>query len=294
MQLTHPCQPLRQGDAVATVAASSALRDPQRLFDGLALLKGWGLDCRAPDPVDRWWGYLAGNDHERRADLTARASLLACIRGGWGAARLLEHDVLWQTGWLLGFSDVTALLWSRLAAGFAGNVHGPLLTTLADEPRWSQERLRQLLFGEPVDDLKGAGLGGGQASGPLVVANLTVASHLLGSPHVPDLRGAILVLEDVGEAPYRIDRMLTHWRLCGVLQQLAGIGFGNFEGCDDADHHSDERCFSLSQVLEERTSDLGIPRVKDLPVGHRSGNAALPLGHQACLDGATGTLSLVI
>ena len=102
----------------------------------------------------------------------------------------------------------------------------------------------------------------------------------------------MLVLEDVGEAPYRIDRMLTQWRLNGSLQGLAGLGFGNFEGCDDGTRDASES-FNLEQVLEERTGDLGIPRVMDLPVGHRSGNAALPMGAMARLDGNTGRLSLL-
>ena len=100
------------------------------------------------------------------------------------------------------------------------------------------------------------------------------------------------MLEDVGEAPYRIDRMLTQWRLNGSLQGLAGLGFGNFADCDDETSAASES-FNLEQVLEERTADLGIPRVMELPVGHRPGNAALPLGAMARLDGQTGRLSLL-
>jgi len=170
-------------------------------------------------------------------------------------------------------------------------VHGPLLTTLPSEPEWSQQRLRKLLFGEALPDLQGRGLGGGIASGPLLVANLTVASHLLGSPWIPGLDGAILILEDVGEAPYRIDRMLTQWRLCGALHRLAGLGFGSFSACED--DRPDQLSFTVKQVLEERTADLNIPRVMDLPVGHQSGNAALPLGRQTRLDGDNGQLSLL-
>ena len=289
-----PATALTAGATVATVAASSAIRDDERLLQGHAVLESWGLSCSRSDVVGRHWGYLAGTDQERRGDFltTESVSLLACARGGWGAARLLEMNLPWRPGWLLGFSDVTALLWSRLAAGYDGGIHGPLLTTLAEEPGWSQERLRQLLFGEPTSDLNGIGLGGGQATGPLVVANLTVASHLLGSRHVPDLRGAVLIFEDVGEAPYRIDRMLTHWRLCGALHGLAGIGFGQFQGCVDDDRPQDW-CFSLDDVLKERTDDLGIPRIMNLPVGHCPGNAALPMGRLACLDGDKGRLSLI-
>ena len=294
MNVIQPTAALRPGDVVKCVAASSALNSSERLHQGASLLTSWGLKVEQLSCADRSWGYLAGSDCERRHDLEpeSTAELFACARGGWGAARLLERDIQWQSGWLLGFSDVTALLWARLASGFAGGVHGPLLTTLPDEPEWSRDRLRRLLFGEEVPDLQGKGTGGGRATGPLVVANLTVATHLLGTRFVPDLKGAILVLEDVGEAPYRIDRMLTQWRLSGILQQLAGIGFGHFEGCDE-DERPPAKKFSLAQVLEDRTADLDLPKVFDLPVGHRPGNAALPLGVMACMDGDTGILSLL-
>jgi muramoyltetrapeptide carboxypeptidase len=268
----------------------------------MEILRSWGLEVEErPELVGRRWGYLAGEDHHRAADLDpgdscsqAGAALLACVRGGWGSARLLEQDLPDHNAWLLGFSDVTSLLWERLARGRGGAIHGPLLTTLAAEPAWSRDRLRALLFGEPLLDLEGEGWQGGVASGPLLAANLTVATHLLGTRHLPDLRGAILVLEDVAEAPYRLERMLTHWRLCGALQQLSGIGFGNFRDCVDHDR-SDQpshHYFSAEQVLHERTADLGIPVVAQLPIGHLPGNGALPLGSLARLDGRTGRLSL--
>jgi muramoyltetrapeptide carboxypeptidase len=299
-------EPLRPGDRVQLVAASSALLGEEaqaRLQAGIAVLEAWGLEVGRAPLQGRRWGYLAGRDPERRGDLEAAArrgaELLACVRGGWGAARLLEEPLGLPPRWLLGFSDVTSLLWAQLAQGQGGAIHGPLLTTLAAEPAWSQERLRRLLFGEPLADLQGLGWCGGAAAGPLLAANLTVATHLLGTPHLPDLRGAILVLEDVGEAPYRIERMLTHWRLSGALQQLAGIGLGHFTDCDDtpADQapcteQALDR-FSLEQVLRERTADLGVPVVSGLPVGHVAGNAALPLGAWAELDADRGRLRML-
>jgi muramoyltetrapeptide carboxypeptidase len=302
--------PLRTGDRVAPVAASSALVDPgglERLEAGIALLESWGLEVQRLAVHTRRWGYLAGRDEQRRDDLRqagrSGADLLACLRGGWGAARLLEKPLVLTPRWLLGFSDVTSLLWAQLAQGHGGAIHGPLLTTLAAEPPWSRERLRALLFGEPLPALTGVGWVGGVAEGPLLVGNLTVATHLLGTPHLPELRGAILVLEEVGEAPYRIDRLLTHWRLSGALGQLAGIGLGRFSGCDDPDDSqaSDGRDaaergtmarFSVEQVLRERTADLGIPVLANLPVGHDPGNAALPLGAWGCLDADGGRLHL--
>lgn len=305
-------RPLQPGDRVQLVAASSALLAEgaaERLLAGCAVLESWGLEVPRPQELEqRWlsrhWGYLAGRDEDRLADLDhPNAPLLAGVRGGWGAARLLEHLQAQKRQlperWLLGFSDVTSLLWAQCAQGIDGSIHGPLLTTLGAEPAWCQERLRQLLFGEALPPLEGEGWCGGLATGPLLAGNLTVATHLLGTRHLPELAGAILVLEDVGEAPYRIERMLTHWRLCGALQQLGGIGLGSFSGCNDASDpeiaadQAAGRRFSLEQVLRERTADLGIPVVAGLPVGHEPGNAALPLGRQARLDGSGGTLELL-
>ena len=287
-------EPLKAGDLVQVAAASSALQPDalERMEAGIALLEGWGLQVeRHREPLRRW-GHLAGSDHQRLADLTPSAPLVACLRGGWGSARLLEtaeaHKPEQRSHWLLGFSDLTSLLWARQAAGMAGGIHGPMLTSLAAEPAWSQERLRQLLFGEPLATLQGSVWQSGEAEGPLLVGNLTVATHLLGTRHLPDLHGAVLVLEDVAEAPYRLDRMLTHWRLAGALQQLAGIGFGSFRGCDDPDSPLGWR-----EVLQERTADLGIPVLADLPVGHEPGNAALPIGRRVRLDARRGALTLL-
>ncbi|MEB3335590.1 MAG: LD-carboxypeptidase, partial [Cyanobacteriota bacterium] len=169
--------PLRRGDRVRLVAASSALEGSSNLEAGMRILRGWGLEVDDSSPLlGRRWGYLAGRDPERAADLARPAAdgrpapLLACVRGGWGSARLLPEpsdpgapwlDPPAVPQWLLGFSDVTSLLWARWARGWRGGVHGPLLTTLASEPAWSQDRLRDLLFGHGVAPLEGTGWVGG-------------------------------------------------------------------------------------------------------------------------------------
>ena len=288
--------PLRRGDRVRIPCPASALTEQDRLQDGMALLRQWGLQVTVPaGQWQRRWGDLAGSDRERLADFQVAEGeeprLWACARGGWGSARLLEQGLTAPQGWLLGFSDVTSLLWAKTAAGSGGAVHGPLITSLASEPAWSQERLRQLLFGEALPPLRGQGLRGGHVTGPLMAANLTVATHLLGSTHLPPLAGAVLVLEDVGEASYRLDRLLTHWRLLGLLQRLGGIGLGRFSPCDGPDAAAEQR--GIRQVLEERCGDLGIPLVTDLPIGHGAGgNGALPLSVPARLDGDSGLLCL--
>ena len=150
-----------------------------------------------------------------------------------------------------------------------------------------------LMFGEKIPDLYGDPWRGGVAVGPLVVANLTVASHLLGSSHMPDLKGVILVLEDIGEEPYRVDRMLTQWRLAGLLQDLAGLAFGNFTDCERQEERGNISGFEINEVLMERSGDLAIPVIANLPIGHCCGNAALPLGREAVIDGNKGILRIV-
>ncbi len=288
-------KPLTPGDEVLTSSISSAINDEKSIFEGLKILEGWGLIIHPEKLNTRRWGYLAGNDEIRYQQLHPPKStpLIAFAKGGWGAARLLEYPQPWQPGWLLGYSDISAILLARLAAGFDGGVHGPLLTTLPDEPDWSKSRLKAILFGEKVPDLMGEGWLGGIASGPLVVTNLTVGSHLIGSKYFPNLKGAILVLEDVGEDPYRIDRMLTHWRLAGLFKEIAGLAFGQFNRCKSPETVPILETFTVDEVLRERSKDLKIPVVGELPIGHCCGNASLPLGRKAKLDGNNGKLSLL-
>lgn len=287
-------RPLEAGDTFIIVAASSVILKDSKIIAGRKILESWGLICRdETNIIGRKWGYLAGNDYVRHKELHHRekASLTIFARGGWGAARLLEKEQPWEKGFYLGYSDLTSILLARLKDGFDGNIHGPLLTSVAGEPEWSRERLRKILFGEDLTALQGEGWSRGIAKGPIVVANLTVASHLIGTKHMPNLEGSILIFEDIGEAPYRIDRMLTQWRLSGLLYKLSGIGFGSFIDCYDPKEGSNEEAFTTKEVLKERIKDLNIPAVGELPIGHCKGNAAIPLGHLAQIDGNIGTLS---
>lgn len=219
------------------VTPSGALRELEAFWRGVEVWRSHGYQVKlSPGYGDRW-GYLAGTDEYRRLQLAAALEDpmcrgILCARGGYGGARLLE-DWNWTSTdpkWLIGFSDITSLLWSLSLQQVSG-VHGPLLTTLAAEPDWSVKRLLNWVAGYPLEPLSGKGWGGSVASGLLLPANLTVATHLLGTPAQPALDGVILALEDVSEAPYRIDRMLTQWRMSGALQQVRGIALGRFSQC---------------------------------------------------------------
>ncbi|HEY9629137.1 MAG TPA: LD-carboxypeptidase [Coleofasciculaceae cyanobacterium] len=287
--------PLQPGDLLRVIAPSGALREQEAFRQGIEIWRSRGYRVELSPGYDRRWGYLAGTDAERRfqlaeamADSACRGIL--CARGGYGGARLLE-DWQWigEPKWLIGFSDITSLLWSLSIQGISG-VHAPLLTTIAAEPDWSRQRLFDWVEGRSLPSLQGEGWGGGTASGVLLPANLTVATHLLHTPAQPPLAGVILALEDVSEAPYRIDRMLTQWRMSGALKGIQGIALGRFSQCEAPAHIPS---FTVAEVLRDRLGDLGIPIVSALPFGHDGVNAALPVGISACLDGDSGELKIM-
>jgi muramoyltetrapeptide carboxypeptidase len=308
---------LRPGDLLKVISPSGTLREFSNFERGLEIWKSRGYRIELSPGFDDRWGYLAGSDENRIRQLVdalsdPNCSGILCVRGGFGSTRLLEKAQVgnWQNSkllasekmrspistfpppdshspkWLIGYSDITALLWNYDKLGIWG-VHGPLLTGLAGEPDWSANRLFDCVEGRPLQPLSGKGWGGGKVAGRLFPANLTVASHLLGTPYQPDLTGVILALEDVSEAPYRVDRMLTQWRMAGVFAGVRGIALGRFSRCEiDANIPS----FNIEEVLRDRLGDLKIPVVSDLPFGHDGVNAALPVGIEVTLDAESGLL----
>jgi muramoyltetrapeptide carboxypeptidase len=293
----RPCTvpaPLRPGDLLYVIAPSGALRELTAFEKGVEIWRSRGYRMELCPGYDDRWGYLAGTDEGRRSQLEAALKEpecrgILCARGGWGGARLLENWewVASEPKWLIGFSDITSLLWGLSLKGISG-VHAPLLTTLAIEPDWSVKRLFDWVEGRSIPSIKGEGWGNGTVSGILLPANLTVATHLLGTPLQASLENVILAFEDVTEAPYRIDRMLTQWRMSGAFERVKGIALGRFSQCEPPNVPS----FTVEEVLRDRLSDLEIPIVSGLPFGHDGENAALPVGVPARLDGEQGILSV--
>ncbi|MBO3458051.1 LD-carboxypeptidase [Aetokthonos hydrillicola Thurmond2011] len=288
--------PLKPGDLLRVIAPSGAVRELEDFLRGVEIWRSRGYRVEISLEIDDKWGYLAGKDETRRHQLAEAwkdpaCRGILCARGGYGSTRLLE-DWTWQNSedpkWLIGFSDVTALLWSLYNIGIS-SVHGPVLTTIAAEPDWSKQRLFDWVEGRSLAPLQGCGWGGGVVSGTLLPGNLTVATHLLNTPLQPSFDGVILALEDVTEAPYRIDRMLTQWRMSGELQKIRGIALGSFSRCEPPPNVPS---FNVEEVLRDRLSDVNIPIVSDLPFGHDGSNAALPVGVQATLDAEHGILDI--
>lgn len=297
MALIRPPR-LAPGDAVAVVAPSGPVF-ADAFAAGVAALGGryrLRYDPAALFAVD---GFLAGSDEARLAQLEAalrdrEARAVFMARGGHGLLRIasgLSADLLRaQPKPIVGFSDGTVLLAACARAGVAA-IHGPVVNQL---PRVSAED-RQALFAllespEPralADGL--TPLRGGRAAGPLLGGNLEVFSRLLGTPLLPALDGAILFLEDVGERPYRIDRLLCHLELAGVFARVAAVVVGDLVACEEP---ADSRVPSPSAlaVVRERLGRLAIPVALCAPVGHGSRNRALPYGVRVELDAQAGTL----
>ncbi len=286
------------GDLLYVISPSGGLRLSERFDEGLAIWRQRGYQVELSDGYDEGWGYLAGPDKRRRKQLLAALNNpeckgILCSRGGYGGTRLLE-DWQWpqvSPKWLVGFSDITSLLWSLSRQGVVG-VHGPVLTTLSAEPDESVARLFALVEHHQILPLKGDGWArwncGGRASGVLLPGNLCVATHLLGTKAEPDLTNVILAFEDVGEAPYRLDRMLTQWRSMGKFRGVKGIALGRFSGWES---EKPGPTLTVEEVMRDRLADLGIPIVSGLPFGHDGENSALPVGLPVALDANTGVLS---
>jgi muramoyltetrapeptide carboxypeptidase len=293
--------PLEPGDVVAVVAPSSPF-PVDALWRGLAWLR-MRYRVRIDPGILQRDGYLAGSDARRRAELDRafadpEAKAIVAVRGGYGATRI-ACDLAWETfarhpRWIVGFSDVTALHAMAWRAGVAA-VHGPNVTGLgAQAPlvraAWlaavERPTMTRVWRGlRIIHDGKGAN-GGGRTKGPLVGGNLSIVHAMAAAGRLAIPAGAVLALEDVTEAPYRIDRMLTSLLAGGHLAGVAAIVFGGFDRCAPG---PDGR--TVEQVLEERTSSLGIPVVSGAPFGHGSHNEAFVLGLAAELEDDVVTLA---
>jgi len=214
--------PLKKGDTIGIIAPAGPVRNETDFSAGLKILTDLGFKTRYRNDILRHNDYLAGTDQERLAELhelwrEPEVKAILAVRGGYGCLRLLPNLdfalIREQPKILIGFSVLTVLLSAIQQKTGLVTFHGPMLTTLARSDRDSQKAFFDLLTGKPRPENKIKGLEilqGGQASGRLLPGNLTSLVHLLGTPWEPNWQDAILVLEDIGEAPYRIDRLLTH------------------------------------------------------------------------------------
>jgi len=297
---------LRPGDTVAILATSGPC-DGQRLAKGVEAVRRMGLRPRVMESCHMRHDFLAGEDELRAKDLhTAFASPdvkgIFVARGGYGAARLLgmlDYDLIRTNPKVfVGYSDVTALhvVFNQIC-GFV-TFHGPMpAVDFCDDEPFTMAEFKSMIFAAPggSDATSGSFLANppghpfttivpGQAMGPLIGGNLCLLASLIGTPYEPDTRGRILFLEEVGEAPYRVDRMLLQLKQASKLSQVAGIILGGF---------SPETLETLHTPISELIATEKKPTLAGLACGHTSPNLTLPLGRNVWLDTVAGKVHLL-
>ena len=298
------------------VAPSAAPNEPERIRFAIDTIESLGFKVKPGAHLYDRDGYLAGSDAARAADLNAMfaddgVDAIWCVRGGYGASRILpalDYALMQRKPKaLIGYSDITALHMAIHRHAGLVTFHGPVAFraftpySLGELKRvlWTGETPVRLGGPPPFERAEGrvdwenrvATLVPGTARGRLLGGNLCLMSHLCGTPYFPDLRGAILFLEDVEEAYYRIDRMLTQLWLSGALAGVAGVAFGKFTNCNSSPFFLQNR--PLDDILAERCRALGVPAVSGIMVGHIEDQTTLPVGCLAELDADAGTLTLL-
>jgi muramoyltetrapeptide carboxypeptidase len=296
--------PLHPGDRILVLAPSSAPRTPQELTQGLDCLRALGYEADLDFDANVQHGYLAAPDAERlrvlnRALRRTDVQAIVSIRGGYGALRLLPHldydAARRHPKLLIGYSDVTALHWALLARAGWKSLSGPVLTEWPDLDPAAMQLFQTLLQGRQPDALHLPDapplepLTPGTAEGVLVGGNLSVCSRLVGTPYAPDLSGAILFLEDVEEAPYRVDRMLAHLALAGWLDDLGGVVLGRFTTGTVSGPS-----LPLDTVFRDYFADRPYPVATGLPYGHFMPRATIPIGTRARLTVSNNATTLAL
>jgi muramoyltetrapeptide carboxypeptidase len=278
---------LNRGDTIGIVAPSSPF-DIARFEQGINLMHDLGFSTRVDDGLFRRRGYLAGSDRHRAEQFNAMVAgdgvqAVMCARGGFGALRILDYldfDAIRHCAKpIIGFSDVTALHQAIFLKSGLVTFHGPTVTTLARSDTVTVQAWCDALTnpGPAAIDLSGAVfLKPGSARGVVRGGNLATLCHMLGTPYLDDFRGALVLLEDTGEALYRIDRMLSQMKMAGFFDGIAGLLLGGFEHCGAAD--------ALNALVLEVFSGRDLPIVAGLDIGHGMCNITIPMGLTARLD----------
>jgi muramoyltetrapeptide carboxypeptidase len=303
---------LREGDTVGLVTPATYVADPDRIALAERTLKYFGLRTRLGRNVRRRSGYLGGSVAERLADLhelfaDQDVKGVFCIRGGYGSGQLLDkldYGLIRKNPKVfLGYSDITSLHLAIHRETGLVTFHGPVVVSAFTE--YTQKHFRAALFStQPIGAVtnppdKNTLRPGhilrtvcpGRARGRLIGGNLSLVCSLMGTPWEIDTRGRILFIEDVGEQPYSIDRLLTQLRLAGKLDAAAGIIFGECSDCRPREFQpSFESSFSLGEVVDAVLGGLKIPVLYGLTIGHTDDQLTLPLGVEATLDADKGEL----
>lgn len=295
---------LMPGDIIGMVAPASP-SDPGKVEKAVRNLAALGYEVKTGDSVFGSRGYLAGEDELRADDINRmfaddEVNAIFCLRGGYGSQRiidLVDYRLIRKNPKIfMGFSDITALLNSIYQECGLITFHGPMGGDFAGGLNKATKTAmkRALECNEPIGELTNPEMpevvSEGMAKGVLVGGNLSIVAASLGTPYEIDTKGKILLLEDVNEEPYSIDRMLNQLRLAGKLKDAAGIVLGDW---GDTKPEEPEKSLSLEEVFTDMFTDIGKPVLKGYKIGHCKPNITVPIGAEAILDTCVRSLCIV-
>ncbi|MDJ0715323.1 MAG: LD-carboxypeptidase [Prochloraceae cyanobacterium] len=294
---------LQIGDTVGLISPASQI-NPEDIESVKRFLTQQGLKVKQGLHIFDRYGYLAGKDDDRAADVNAmfadkQVKAILTTRGGWGVNRILpmlDYNLIGKNPKIvMGFSDITSLLLAIYARTGIITFHGPVIISTWNQ--FSFDYVRQILFQGKAVTLKNPisiplqTITKGIARGRLLGGNLSVITSTIGSTYLPQWKGAILFVEEIGEDIYRVDRMLTQLKLAGILQQLAGFIFAQCTKCIPED--DSEPYLTLSQVIAHHIKPLGIPAWYGAAIGHIKDKFTVPVGLEVEIDANSGEIKML-
>lgn len=307
MRIVKPKR-LKKGDLIGIISPSSSPDDLLRIDKGVSYLESLGYNVKVGKNVGHYNGYLAGTDEERVKDLHGmfadkNVKAIICVRGGYGSPRLLDKiDFKLITNnpkIFVGYSDITALQMAFLAKTGLLTFAGPMLAVdfynsvspYTEEMFWalvtSNKKYGRIKLPEHEKTFT---IVKGSAKGRIAGGNLATLVSLIGTKYFPDMKNKLLVLEEVNEAPYRIDRMLNQLRLTGVFKMISGLILGAFTDCHEAD--PEKKTLSLGEVVSDYVDDLKIPVIYNFTHGHLRDNVTVPIGANFKLNASRSIIEI--
>lgn len=307
-----PPKAILKGDTIGIVSPSAATADRMEFTYAKEAMEALGLKVKVGENFKNRFGHLAGTDEERAGDLNEmfadpEVNAIICLRGGSGAARilpLLDFAMIKENPKpLMGYSDITALHCAIQTLTGLTTFHGP-----NGSGSWNSFHVRQfqemffekklMTFQNEVtkgDDLVAKGnriqtLRGGAAEGKILGGNLSVLSALSGTPYYPDFQDSILFIEEIGEDPYRVDRMMSTLQLNGTLSKIKGFIFGQ---CSDCKPGGGYGAFTVDQIIDHYILPLGIPAYSGAMIGHIPRQFIVPVGAKVSMNADAGTFTLL-
>jgi muramoyltetrapeptide carboxypeptidase len=297
---------LNKGDTIGVIAPASPMKI-KALKAGVSYLQKLGYKVIVGKSVFKKRGYFAGSDKDRLNDINymienSEVKAIICARGGWGTLRILDkinYEILKQNPKIIsGYSDITSL---QIAIYTKSNIltfSGAMVASDMSDFDPFTEKVFWNIVTEVHDNIilknpnnkKLKAIKPGVAEGELIGGCLSLVVSILGTPFQPDFKGKILFLEDIGEPPYKIDRMLTQLKRAGVLQSVSGIVFGEFVDCKPKEK---SKSLTLEQVIQDTVRDLNIPVFKGLVYGHINKRVTMPIGARARVDSRKGFIEIM-